>query len=101
MKMGIERVLRENFQALGEVISEPLEGTAGENDNLSVQKVVDAIQKVLPAIKSLGGSVTITRVDGTTKTVFVDYKGPEKLIKGLTLIIKELPDVERVEISQI
>ena len=97
MKMGIERVLRENFMNLGEVISAP---SAETNNELSISKVEEAIQKVLPAIKSLGGIVKIQRVDDNTKTVYLSYKGPEKLIQGLTIIIKEIPDVQAVEIDQ-
>ena len=97
MKMGIERVLRENFMNLGEVISAP---SAETNNELSISKVEEAIQKVLPAIKSLGGVVKIQRVDDNTKTVYLSYKGPEKLIQGLTIIIKEIPDVQAVEIDQ-
>lgn len=97
MKMGIERVLRENFMNLGEVISAP---SAETNNELSISKVEEAIQKVLPAIKSLGGIVKIQRVDNNSKTVYLSYKGPAKLIQGLTIIIKEIPDVQAVEIDQ-
>ena len=97
MKMGIERVLRENFKNLGEVISAP----AIETTQLSIVKVEEAIQKVLPAIKSLGGTVKVLRVDDATNTVYLSYKGPSKLIQGLTLIIKEIPEVKAVEIDQL
>ena len=96
MKMGIERVLRENFLNLGEIIS----AAPDEESSILTQEAVEsALQKVLPAVKSLGGLVEISSVDSYSSTVNLKYTGPSKLIKGIEIIIKEIPKVKNVVIQ--
>jgi hypothetical protein len=87
MKMGIERVLRENFINLGKIIADQPEEIVQKV--LTIELVETAIGKVLPAVKSLGGTVEITSVESGTGVVNVRYKGPPKLIQGLKVILKE------------
>ena len=98
LKFGIEKVLRENFKELGTIIAVE---SSTEEKKLTMDLVSEAIQVVLPAIRGLGGEVEINRVDEITKTVFLNYKGPPKLIQGLIALIKEIPVVSNVEIHPI
>ena len=92
MKMGIEKVLKENFIHLGEVIAAPPE-------TLSIAMVEEKIKYLLPAVKDLGGVVDIMSVDEAKGKVYISYKGPPKLMQGLTVIIKELDSVVDVVIE--
>eukprot|EP01037_Dinobryon_pediforme_P018971 gene18971-19313_t len=60
MKMGIERVLKENFRALGEIIA--VNGVAVTSDSiplLTEAEVNEVLSKVLPAVKAMKGSVIV------------------------------------------
>ena len=96
MKMGIERVLRENFSNVRDVIAAP----PGELD-LSVEAVEEKVKNILPAVRKLGGIVEIRSVDSTTGKVVIGYKGPPKLIQGLMVIVKELDAVSEIVVDDI
>jgi Fe-S cluster biogenesis protein NfuA len=92
MKMGIERVLKENFPNLGPVVQVvPVVG-------LSVSEVEKSLEKVLPAIKSMGGSVSIGSVDSETGEVTLRFKGPARLKVGIQLVVKDVALVKKVTI---
>lgn len=95
MKMGIERVLRENWPTLGEVVDvgggEPLE------PELSIESAHEALEPILPAIAGLGGSVRI--VSAAERTVTIEYNGPEKVKMGIELALKDSPLIDTVVFS--
>lgn len=92
MKMGIERILKENFRDLGEVSAvDPAEASI-----LTLEQVSQAIEKLLPAIKGLGGSLRISKVDPPTGSVYVDFQGPDRLRKGIELVLKDVKHVKDV-----
>lgn len=92
MKMGIERILKENFSHLGEVAAvDPSHAAI-----LTVEKVSQNLEKVLPAIKGLGGSVEVVSVSASTGSVSIRFQGPERLKKGLELLIRDTPHVKDV-----
>ena len=95
MKMGIERVLRENFPSLNEVISVTSAVPAGEQ--LTLEAVQDALKPILPAVKAMGGAVEVVAVDGTVGVVRVKYQGPSKLKQGVELVLKDLKLVTAVD----
>ena len=99
MKMGIERVLKENFPNLTEVINlsqslEPVKPT-----ELTKESVESALQQILSAINGLGGKVFIESVDAITGSVVIKYQGPPKLKQGVELVIKDVKYVKSVEIK--
>ena len=61
MKMGIERVLREKWPGLGEVVDvATLEGDPERPvESLSTAVVDKALEQILPAIQGLGGSIQV------------------------------------------
>ena len=85
MAMGIERVLRENWSDLGEVVD------VGATPELSIETAVDALQQIMPAIDGLGGSVQVVSAQGGK--VVLEYTGPEKIKYGIELCA--LPDAKR------
>jgi Fe-S cluster biogenesis protein NfuA len=97
MKMGIERVLKENFANLGPVIS--VDPASAADSGLTADAVMKALEKVLPAIKGLGGSVEVSDVEPTSGTVKLRYKGPARLKLGIELVLKDVSAVKSVEIE--
>lgn len=96
MKMGIERVLRENFVNLGEILAvNPPEPVS----ELTTEKILEALNPVMPAIKAMGGQVEVLEVDSINAVVKLKYKGPVKLRQGVELILKDLKYVQTVEIE--
>ena len=98
MKMGIERVLKENFPNLGPVLQvNPAAVAAG----LTVEAVEKALEKVLPAIKAMGGFVEVGKVDSMSGEVMLKYKGPARLKVGIQLVMKDLSLVTKVIIEDL
>ena len=95
MKMGIERVLKENFPNLGPV----LQVTPAAATGLTVEEVEKALEKVIPAIKAMGGLVEVWKVDAATGSVALKYSGPARLKVGIQLVMKDLSLVKEVTIS--
>jgi Fe-S cluster biogenesis protein NfuA len=99
MKMGIERVLRENFPNLTEVINlaqslEPVKPT-----ELTIEAVNEALQKILSAISGMGGKVLVESVDPSIGLVVLKYLGPQRLKQGIELVVKDVKFVKAVEIK--
>ena len=97
MKMGIERVLKENFSNLGPVISvDPL-----SMNLLTVEMVEESLSKIMPAIKGMGGLVEVLSTDTATGTVLLSYKGPAKLRQGIELVLKDIALIKNVIVENI
>lgn len=93
MKMGIERVLRENFPDLKEVLAV---SDAPEAPVLSREAVEKALAKISAAIKALKGSAEVKEVDAAAGRVTVLFRGPAKLKQGVELVIRDVPLVKEV-----
>ena len=63
MKMGIERVLNENFADLGEVVAVDPGPEAGASE-LSPDVVDAALEQIMPAIIGLGGKIEVISAEG-------------------------------------
>ena len=104
MQMGIERVLRENFDDLGEVInvenSGPLTSmnTAVEppKEELTLEAVQTEINRIGPAISAMGGTVEIKNID-PIGVVEIQFRGPNKLQQGLELALRDVKYVKHVK----
>ena len=101
MKMGIERVLKENFANLGPVISVDANASASDtaDTGLTMGMVEKALEKVLPAIKGLGGNVEISAIDSASGLVRLRYTGPARLKLGIELVLKDVAMVKLVQID--
>lgn len=98
MKMGIERVLKENFSNLGPVTQvEPAAATG-----LTIEAIEKALEKVLPAIKAMGGYVEVASVNSVSDgNVTVRFKGPARLKVGIKLVLKDVSLVTSISIEDI
>lgn len=101
MKMGIERVLRENFDNLGSISAMNLteEDTSSE-PLINTELIESTLQNILPAIQGMGGSVIVKSVDAANGDVTVVYKGPARLRKGVELVLKDIKGVNTVTVEE-
>jgi Fe-S cluster biogenesis protein NfuA len=100
MKMGIERVLREKFgEALGEVLQvDPgLDGEGGDAKELTMEAVRAEVDRMSQAIVAMGGVVRIEDVDPEFGVVTIDYRGPNRVRRGLELALLDVEYVRHVK----
>lgn len=95
MQMGIERVLKEKFENLGEVLQ--VQDDAGKPKELSFEMVAAEVNRINPAIIAMGGSVEIVSVDGESGIVELKFKGAQKVRAGLELAIRDIDFVQEVQ----
>lgn len=97
MQLGIERVLKENFPELGEVIEvEDPSSEADKPTELTLEAVEEELSRIKPAIIAMGGVVEIVSVD-PLGVVELSYRGSNKLQQGLELAIMDVPFVKHVK----
>ncbi|GFH55502.1 hypothetical protein CTEN210_11978 [Chaetoceros tenuissimus] len=103
MQMGIERVLKENFDNLGEVaqVTPEEDGVNGsENANeLTMDAVMKEVNRIKPAITAMGGQVDIVSVD-PLGVVEVRFRGANKVQQGLELALRDVKFVKHVKFVQ-
>lgn len=95
MKMGIERVLKENFADLGEVIQIE-DGEEDKPKELTYQAVENEVNRIKPAIIAMGGVVNIISVD-PIGVVELEFRGANKVRQGLELAILDIDFVKHVK----
>ena len=93
MRLGIERVLRERFADLGEVLA--MDGVGTGDGTLTPDVAREALEQIMPAIRGLGGSVEV--MYAAAGVVRLRYEGPEKIKFGVKLALLDHPLVEDVE----
>lgn len=100
MKMGIERVLKENFPNLKDVInlSQAVEEVT-KPTTLTIESVNDALAQISSAVKGMGGIIAVESVDPDSGIVTLKYKGPTKLRQGVELVVKDVKYVQSVVIK--
>ena len=100
MKMGIERVLKEKFgERLGEVIQvdpKETEEEAGKLNELTIEAVQAEINRISAAIVAMGGVVRVVSVD-PIGVVEIEFRGPNKVKKGLELALLDVDFVKHVK----
>lgn len=99
MKMGIERVLRENFDNLGAISSTSPEGEMPQVPAISKEIIESTLGNILPAIQGMGGSVEVKSVVPETGEVLIAYKGPPRLRKGVELVLKDIKGVRSITVE--
>jgi NFU1 iron-sulfur cluster scaffold homolog, mitochondrial len=97
MQMGIERVLKEKFDGLGEVVRVDAEGE-GKPTELTYAAVATEVDRIKPAIIAMGGVVNIVSVD-RSGMVELRYRGAKKVRQGVEMAIMDLEFVKEVKFS--
>jgi Fe-S cluster biogenesis protein NfuA len=98
MKMGIERVLKEKFGSkINDVIQvDPEESLGGDKPTeLSIEAVQAEVKRLSQAITAMGGVVRVVSVD-PIGVVEVEFRGPNKVKKGLELALLDIEFVKHV-----
>ena len=94
MKMGIERVLRENWPNLGAVMQSASEELEEADDTLTTDVVKEALEPIMPAIAGLGGKLAVLSAEAGV--VRLEYSGPEKTKMGIQLSLRDHPLINQV-----
>jgi len=93
MKMGIERVLKENFPN-AEVVQ--VEDESGKPTELTYDAVEQEVKRIQPAIIAMGGVVKIIKVDPIGE-VTLDFRGANKVRQGLEMALLDIPFCKHVK----
>ena len=96
MKMGIERVLKENFSNLGDIIQVEDEAADGATE-LDLSPVQAELTRISPAMMAMGASVELISVDPELGVVKINFRGSNKVKQGLELAIRDVDYVRHVE----
>ena len=96
MKMGIERVLKENFSNLGDIIQVEDEAADGATE-LDLSAVQAELTRISPAMMAMGASVELISVDPELGVVKINFRGSNKVKQGLELAIRDVDYVRHVE----
>lgn len=94
MQMGVERVLREKFPDLKEILqveADPL----SKPTELTWKAVEDEVNRLKPAIIAMGGVCEIVKVE-PLGYVELKFRGANKVQQGLELAILDVPFVKSV-----
>lgn len=97
MQMGIERVLKENFENIGEVAQVETPQVELEDANeLTMAAVMQEVNRISPAITAMGGVVEIVSID-PLGVVEVRFRGANKVQQGLELALRDVKYVKHVK----
>jgi len=100
MQLGIERVLKENFDNIGEVAQVELEmlegGEGGDPDELTMEAVMKEVNRIAPAITAMGGNMEVLSVD-PVGVVEVRFRGANKVQQGVELALLDVKYVKHVK----
>ena len=91
MKMGVERVIHENFLDVAEVVE--VSDLAGA---LSYKAVDDALKQIKDAVIAMDGKVEVASVDAASGAVELRFKGPSKVRFGIEAVVRDVEDVREV-----
>jgi len=99
MQMGIERILKENFENMGEV-AQVTPDEPGDDDVNATELTMDAVMKevnrISPAITAMGGVVEVLSVD-PIGVVEIRFRGANKVKQGLELALRDVKYVKHVK----
>jgi Fe-S cluster biogenesis protein NfuA len=94
MQMGIERVLKENFENLGEVVR--VEDEEDKPTELSYLAVEAEMNRIQPAMIAMGAVTEIVSVD-PIGVVEMKFRGSNKVRQGLELALMDIDFVKHVK----
>lgn len=95
MEMGIERVLKENFEGFTRVVQ--VEDPDAAVTELSWELVEQEFNRIYPAIVAMGGVSKLVSIDKDLGVVQLTFRGSNKIKQGLELALLDVPFVNRVE----
>jgi len=95
MQMGIERVLRENYNDLGQVLQVVPEEEQPES--ALEEAIQQELNRISPAINAMGGVVEVVTVDPSLGVVEMKFRGPNRVQQGLELAIRDVPNVKHIK----
>lgn len=95
MQMGIERVLKEKFPDLNEILQIE-EDEKSKPKELTWKAVEDEVNRLKPAIIAMGGVVRLLNTNAETGIVDLQFRGSNKVQQGLELAILDVPFVNKV-----
>lgn len=94
MKMGIERVLKEQYGpnlVVEQVLEDNNSNGSGENSSSYYRSLVeDELKRLSPAVTAMGGTTRIVQVNEDTGEVQLFFRGPSKLKQGLELALRDV-----------
>lgn len=93
MKMGIERVLKENFPNV-EVVQ--VEEESDKPTELTYAAIEEEIKRIRPAITAMGGMIEIIRVDPIGE-VTLSFRGANKVRQGLEMALLDVPFCKHIK----
>lgn len=96
MQMGIERVLREKFPDVNEILQVENDDDASKPKELADKAVEDEINRLKPAILAMGGVVRLVQTDSATGQVDIFFRGSSKVRQGLELALLDVAFVTEV-----
>lgn len=96
MQMGIERVLKENFKGLGDVVQVQPEIDESNPTELTLQAVQNEVNRLKPALTAMGGVLRIISAD-PIGVVEIEFRGSNKIRHGLELALLDVPFVKHVK----
>ncbi len=97
--MGIERLLKEKFPNLGQVLQvQDGDDTTGAPSatELTWEAIQSEVNRIKPAITALGGVVEVVKVDPTFGAVDLKFRGSNRIRQGLEMAIRDVPFVKHV-----
>jgi Fe-S cluster biogenesis protein NfuA len=100
MKQGVEKIIKERIDNVLSVIAINQAGyttTPEEKEKLTKLKLEELLGRLMPTIDALGGKIRIHHIDMDNGRLSVQFQGPDKLRKGLDVLLKENENVENVE----
>jgi Fe-S cluster biogenesis protein NfuA len=96
MSMGIERVLKENFADLNQVLQvEDID--PNKPTELTYQVVQDEVNRLMPAVLAMGGACEIVSVDAALGSVELKFRGANRVQQGLELALRDVQFVNHVK----
>jgi NFU1 iron-sulfur cluster scaffold homolog, mitochondrial len=95
MQMGIERVLKEKFPDMNEILQVD-DDEESKPKELTWKAVEDEVNRLKPAIIAMGGVVRLLNTDAATGVVDIQFRGANKVQGGLELALLDVPFVNKV-----
>lgn len=98
MQMGVERVLRENFSNINQVLR--VDDDALKPKELTWEAVELEANRLGAAIGAMGGVMKLLDCDASTGVVKILFKGPKRVQQGLDLALRDVEYVTDVVFTE-